>query len=107
MIRRVWWSLMWDSLKSAAKNLGRKKLRSALTILGITIGVASVILIGNIGQCGTQAVNTEIDSLGLGGLTISADSKEGGEVGLTQEDLQTIRENSSVEGGHAGDYAKH
>lgn len=88
---------MWDSLKSAAKNLGRKKLRSALTILGITIGVASVILIGNIGQCGTQAVNTEIDSLGLGGLTISADSKEGGEVGLTREDLQTIRENSSVE----------
>lgn len=88
---------MWDSLKSAAKNLGRKKMRSALTILGITIGVASVILIGNIGQCGTQAVNTEIDSLGLGGLTISADSQEGEEAGLTREDLKTIRENSSVE----------
>lgn len=72
-------------------------MRSALTILGITIGVASVILIGNIGQCGTQAVNTEIDSLGLGGLTISADSQEGEEAGLTREDLKTIRENSSVE----------
>jgi len=50
---------MWDSVKAAAKNLGRKKLRSSLTILGITIGVASVILIGNIGQGGTRAVNAE------------------------------------------------
>ncbi len=48
---------MWDSVKAAAKNLGRKKLRSSLTILGITIGVASVILIGNIGQCGTLAAS--------------------------------------------------
>lgn len=89
--------LMWDSIKSAAKNLGRKKLRSALTILGITIGVASVILIGNIGQCGTQAVNTEVDSLGLGGLTISASGQQGEKIGLTLEDLETIRKNDAVE----------
>lgn len=88
---------MWDSVKAAAKNLGRKKLRSSLTILGITIGVASVILIGNIGQCGTQAVNAEVNSLGLGGLTISAGSQEGGEAGLTLEDLKTIRKTASVE----------
>lgn len=88
---------MWDSVQAAAKNLRRKKLRSALTILGITIGVTSVILIGNIGQCGTQAVNAEVDSLGLGGLTISAGSQEGGESGLTLEDLKTIRETDAVE----------
>ena len=88
---------MWDSVKAAAKNLGRKKLRSSLTILGITIGVASVILIGNIGQCGTQAVNAEVNSLGLGGLTISAGSQEGGEAGLTLEDLKTIRKTASVQ----------
>ena len=57
---------MWDSVKAAAKNLGRKKLRSSLTILGITIGVASVILIGNIGQCGTQASMRRLVVLGLG-----------------------------------------
>ena len=69
---------MWDSVKAAAKNLGRKKLRSSLTILGITIGVA-------------------VNSLGLGGLTISAGSQEGGEAGLTLEDLKTIRKTASVE----------
>ena len=57
---------MFDILKSAIKNLGRKKMRSALTMTGIAIGVASVILISSISECGTSAVNTEMDSLGLG-----------------------------------------
>jgi putative ABC transport system permease protein len=42
---------MNDYLKSAFKNLGRKRGRTSLTILGIAIGVASVIIIGNISQC--------------------------------------------------------
>ena len=65
---------MFDILKSAIKNLGRKKMRSALTMTGIAIGVACVILISSISECGTSAVNTEMDSLGLGGLTISVNS---------------------------------
>ena len=55
---------MFDILKSAIKNLGRKQMRSALTITGIAIGVDSVILITSISDCGTSAVNTEMASLG-------------------------------------------
>lgn len=84
---------MFDILKSAIRNLGRKKMRSALTITGIAIGVASVILISSISECGTTAVNTEMDSLGLGGLTISVNSSIGGQNShvLTEEELDTIR----------------
>lgn len=83
---------MFDILKSAIKNLGRKKMRSALTITGIAIGVASVILISSISECGTSAVNTEMDSLGLGGLTISVNSSVNSSHSVLSEDeLEIVR----------------
>ena len=89
---------MLSTLKCAVRNLRRKKARSALTILGIAIVVASVVLIGNISQCGSNAVNNELNSLGLGGLTISASMPIGtSAVSLSEEDLSLIRTNSCVE----------
>ena len=52
-----------DLLKFAFQNLDRKKSRTFLTVLSISIGVASVILISSIGAIGTQTVNQEINSL--------------------------------------------
>lgn len=66
---------MIDLIRSAYRSLGRKRGRTVLTILEIAIGVASVILIGNISQCGTNALTTELESLGLGGLTISCNAE--------------------------------
>ena len=89
---------MFDILKSAIKNLGRKKMRSALTITGIAIGVASVILISSISECGTSAVNTEMDSLGLGGLTISVNSSVNSSHSVLSEDeLEIVRDVQHVQ----------
>ena len=87
---------MIDILKSSFRNLGRKRIRTFLTGLGITIGVASVIVIGNISQCGTDALNRELDSLGLSGLSISA-SADAGNIFLTDNDLNLIKQNVNVE----------
>ncbi|HHZ06610.1 MAG TPA: FtsX-like permease family protein [Clostridiales bacterium] len=76
------------------KNLWRKKGRSMLTIIGIAIGVASVIIISCIGNCGTTAVNTELDSLGMGGLTISAD--ESSQISLSSEQLNIVSHTNGV-----------
>lgn len=82
---------MIDLLKCAFRNLGRKRMRSLLTIMGIAIGVASVVIVGNISQCGTVAVNSELNSLGLGGLSISS-NLTAKDATLKQEDLDVIRQ---------------
>ena len=86
---------MTDYLKCTFRNLGRKKERTLLTVLGIVIGVSSVIIIANISQCGTNSLNHELDSLGLSGLSITV--KEGENAAMTTDDLSFIRKLSQVE----------
>lgn len=88
---------MIDIIKCSIRNIGRKKGRSFLTAMGIAIGVASVVIIGNISQCGSDAVNRELDSLGLSGLTISSSSIGNEATMLTSDDLETISCNNNVE----------
>ena len=86
---------MLDLVRSAYYNLGRKRGRTFLTILGIAIGVASVILIGNISQCGANALTDEMESLGLGGLAISCNAGAG--VALDETDLNLVKNCTQVE----------
>lgn len=62
---------MLKYLICALRNLGRKKFRSILTVCGIAIGVSSVIIISVIGNGAKTAVNSQLDSLGINGLSIS------------------------------------
>ncbi len=87
--------MFWDSLICSFRNLGRKKFRSFLTISGISVGVASVVLIGSIGEIGKNTINQELQSLGLGSITVSADRKFTSQK-MTEEDLTLIRENPNV-----------
>ena len=87
---------MLDIIKCSLKNLTRKKIRSFLTILGVSIGVASVIVIGNISQCGSSAITGELDSLGLGGLTITSNSSNSTPCFLSYDELKVIKQNNYV-----------
>lgn len=53
-----------ESMQMAGKTLLSNKLRSALTMLGIVIGNASVIAMIGIGEGGQQFVNRQLESLG-------------------------------------------
>ncbi len=53
-----------ESVKMAGTTLLSNKLRSALTMLGIVIGNASVIAMIGIGQGGQKYVNKQLESLG-------------------------------------------
>jgi putative ABC transport system permease protein len=77
-------------------NLGRKKSRSLMTVMGIAIGVASVVLIASIGDIGKAAITSEIESLGVGGLMISSNRKLPG-TQLADEQLDTIRASGTVD----------
>lgn len=63
-------------------------------MIGIIIGVTSVVIISCISACGTTAVNDELDSLGLSGINISV--SEGKSLPLTNTELDIIKSNSSV-----------
>lgn len=65
---------MIDYIKYAFKNIFRKKLRSALTIAGIAIGVMAVVIISMIGDVGKQQINHELSSMGLGGMILRTDN---------------------------------
>ena len=88
--------MVFDCLICSLRNLGRKKLRSALTVSGIAIGVASVILIGSIGRQGKSAIQEELGSLGLGSVSISADQRFTN-LRMDEQDLQLLRELPVVE----------
>ncbi len=75
------------------KNLFRKKGRSFLTVLGVAIGVCSVIIINSIGSFGTLAVNNELDSLGMGGLTVAVQKND---TPLTSDELKIVKETTGI-----------
>ncbi|WP_026525537.1 ABC transporter permease [Butyrivibrio sp. MB2005] len=76
---------------SAFSSIKQNKGRTLLTMLGIIIGIASVITILSIGNGMKAFVNTSLDDMSSGGVTINIDQKKIDRY-LTIEDLNTIKE---------------
>ena len=72
-------------LKVSLKNIVSNKLRSSLTMLGLIIGIISVILLVGIGTGATSNVTSSVHSLGTGTLTLTIDSDS--DTSLEYEDL--------------------
>jgi putative ABC transport system permease protein len=87
---------MIEILRVALTGLNANKLRSGLTILGLTIGVGSVIVLISVGTGSSQAVTNQIDQLGSNVLTVAATPTLGGLRGgrsstsLTLADAQAL-----------------
>ncbi|MCB1318121.1 MAG: ABC transporter permease, partial [Leptospiraceae bacterium] len=56
--------MIWNSVRLALRSIQRNLMRSALTILGVVIGVAAVITMVNAGQGATALVGEQIASMG-------------------------------------------
>ncbi|MCC7127333.1 MAG: ABC transporter permease [Microbacteriaceae bacterium] len=61
-----------ELLVSAFRGITANKLRSILTMLGVMIGVASVILLLAVGNGSAQQINSAIDQLGTDTITVRA-----------------------------------
>ena len=79
-----------ELLSSALRGITANKLRSALTLLGVMIGVASVILLLAVGNGSAQQINAAIDQLGTDTITVRAGFSPGGKVitSTVAEELQ-------------------
>ncbi len=91
-------------IKGGIKNLAVNKLRTGLAVLGIVIGIGSVIALISLGQASQQAVQSQIQSIGSNLLTVSPGFQmsggvrgaAGGATTLINEDAQTIRTSSKI-----------
>jgi putative ABC transport system permease protein len=67
-----------ETLRFAFGGLAANKVRSALTMLGVLIGVAAVIILLAVGNGSSQSVKDSIEKLGTNALTISSGTGFGG-----------------------------
>lgn len=77
-------------IKIAFKALLRNKLRAFLTMLGIIIGVASVIAMVAIGQGSKQSIQTQLGGMGSNMIIIRPNSNVTGGVRLDATAVQTL-----------------
>ncbi len=84
---------IWEYIKIALMNIKNNKGRSILTMLGIIIGISSVIMIISIGNGMRGEINDELESMAGGQVALyTNDSVEGNDVSFTDEDFEAIAE---------------
>lgn len=81
-------------IKMAFKNIKSNKLRSGLTMLGLIIGIASVIVLVGIGTGATSSVTDSVKSLGTDILTLTISSSD---VTYEYEQVEELLEITNVE----------
>ncbi len=88
-----------ELLRLALSRLRTSRLRAALTMLGVIIGVASVVALVGVGQGTTTNITDRLASLGTNLLTISPTTQNSdGSTSLSLEDAAAIAELDSVAG---------
>jgi len=93
-----------DVIIESIASLTLNKVRTSLAMLGIIIGIGSVIALISLGQASQQAVSSQIQSLGANLLTVSPGSQnsgavrgaQGGATTLTQADATAILSSGQV-----------
>jgi putative ABC transport system permease protein len=82
---------MFENIRIAFVGLGSNKLRSGLTMLGITIGVAAVIILVSIGQAVEFFILGQFQSIGSNLVVVfGEDDDRGFFVPLTQSDADAL-----------------
>src|SRR6185369_6896252 len=93
-----------EIFNESIQTLTVNKLRTGLAMLGIVIGISSVIALVSLGQASQQAVQSQIQSLGSNLLTVMPGSQsssgvrsaEGSTTTLTYEDAKAIESSPQV-----------
>ena len=83
---------IWEYIKMALMNIKSNKGRSVLTMLGIIIGIASVIMVMAIGNGVRGQINEELESMGSGLIELYLDTTlDDVTIRFTEDDFDLIR----------------
>lgn len=84
---------IWEYIKIALMNIKSNKGRSILTMLGIIIGISSVIMVISVGNGVRGQVNSELEGIGSGQIVFYVDNtRKDTTVTFNQSDFDAIQE---------------
>ncbi len=90
--------MIWNALLLAIREIRRNVMRSFLTILGIVIGVAAVIIMVTIGSGATVQVTQQIESMGSNLLHVRPGQSGGGPGGVrTTADMFKVDDAEAID----------
>lgn len=81
--------------KIAYKALLRNKTRALLTMLGIIIGIGSVIAMVSLGQSSSKSINDQISSMGTNMIMVLRASQRQGGVNIGSGSVQSMKERNA------------
>ncbi len=87
---------LWASVRVALQAIGANTMRSALTVLGIVIGVGSVIAMVAVGRGATQRIQEQIRSIGSNVLIVLSGSSTAGGLRAGAGSLLTLTEDDAA-----------
>ena len=67
--------MIWENIKMACSSLRSNKMRALLTMLGIIIGIGSVIAIVTVGNSLSSSISTSMQSMGVNNITVGLTQK--------------------------------
>lgn len=92
---------MIDYIKMSFRNIVRRRRRTALTVIGIFIGITAVVSLVSLGQGLEDSIEQEFESIGGNKIFVNAGGSltgsSQGASGLTDQDLVAIRSVRGVE----------
>lgn len=86
--------MLVKTCKIALKAIFSNKMRSFLTMLGIIIGVTSVVVLVSLGQGTADSVTSQISGMGSTLLTANITDEN---LGLTREEIESLSENAAIQ----------
>ncbi|NLW12135.1 MAG: macrolide ABC transporter permease, partial [Clostridiaceae bacterium] len=84
--------MFFESIKMAVSSLLNNKMRALLTMLGIIVGIASVIAIVSLGEGGKDEILGQFEQIGASSFLVQVRQNQA-QVGdyITQDDIEAIR----------------
>lgn len=87
---------LMESFKTALRSIATNKMRSILTMLGIIIGIGSVIMITSIGAGSQDKLTGQFEDIGANMLSISVVDADSNSDYLTVGDVETVKKHPEV-----------
>ncbi len=86
--------MIYQSLKMALKSIAGNKMRSFLTVLGVVIGVAAIVVLVSIGQGANSSVAESIEGMGTNLISVSLRARRANPI--TMDGLYELNQQESI-----------